>query len=183
MDVVQTTIRSLRGHIEISTQPGMGTQMTLVIPLSLAFLESMIVRNSQCLYAIPIDAVIEIIQPDENAIIRSSASGDSMIMRQGIPIPLVNLDHQRNNQTLTHIVVVTQTPRGYLGLMMDEVIGQQQVVMKPLTGHLKDIRGGVGCALLPSGEVAIALDVEQLSVGEKTVGSHTLENDGKNKLS
>jgi len=162
MDVVLNTIQSLRGRIEVNTQPGLGTQSTLIIPLTLAFLESLIVRTQSCLYAIPIDAVNEVFQPEESATIRSSASGDVMIMRQGIAIPLVNLINGKDNHKLTQIVVVVQTSRGRLGLLMDEVIGQQQVVMKPLTGHLMDIRGGAGCALLSSGDVAIALDVEQL---------------------
>jgi two-component system, chemotaxis family, sensor kinase CheA len=162
MDVVKNTIQALRGRIEVNTIPNQGTQTTLVIPLSLAFLESLIVRTQDCLYAIPIDAVNEVFQPDESEMIRSSASGDVMIMRQGIAIPLINLINEKDNRQLKQIVVVIQTSWGRLGLMMDEIIGQQQVVMKPLTGHLVKIRGGAGCALLSSGEVAIALDVEQL---------------------
>jgi two-component system chemotaxis sensor kinase CheA len=180
MDVVQNTIHNLRGRIEITSRPGQGTHITLVIPLTLAFLESMIVRISDCLYAVPIDDVSEILQLDEKSTVRSSASGDVVIMRQGKPIPLVSLDDRRSNQDLTNIVVVAQTSHGQIGLLMDEVLGQQQVVMKPLTGHLKDIRGGAGCALLSSGEVAIALDVEQLFKDERA-GPQADDSKGKNE--
>ena len=181
MDVVQTTIHSLRGRIEVKSWPGQGTLITLVIPLTLAFLESLIVRTGDCLYAVPIDAVNEVLQPDEQSTIRSSASGDIMIMRQGSSIPLISLNNQRSNQELTTIVVVAQTTHGKIGLLMDEVLGQQQVVMKPLTGHLKDIRGGVGCALLSSGEVAIALDVEQLFMNDKQAASRSTNSMGKSE--
>ena len=180
MDVVQNTIQTLRGRIEVDTQAGLGTQTTLVIPLSLAFLESLIVRTEDCLYAIPIDSVNEVFQPEESTTIRSSASGDVMIMRQGTAIPIIHLVNGHNSQTLTKIIVVVQTSRGRLGLQMDEVIGQQQVVMKPLTGHLVNIRGGAGCALLSSGEVAIALDVEQLIKDNQTADSHPVGNAGIN---
>jgi two-component system, chemotaxis family, sensor kinase CheA len=162
MDVVKNTINSLRGRIEINTRQGQGTQITLVIPLSLAFLESLIVRIQDCLYAIPIDAINEVFQLEESAAIRSSASGDVVVMRLGMAIPLIHLIDGSDNQKLAPIVVVLQTSQGRLGLQIDEILGQQQVVMKQLTGHLKKIRGGAGCALLSSGEVAIALDVEQL---------------------
>jgi two-component system, chemotaxis family, sensor kinase CheA len=180
MDVVKKTIQDLRGRIEVNTQAGRGTQTTLIIPLSLAFLESLIVRTQDCLYAIPIDSVNEVFQPEESAIIRSSASGDVIIMRQGIAIPLVHLINGNDNQELTKIVVVIETSQGRIGLLMDEVIGQQQVVMKPLTGHLMNIRGGAGCALLSSGEVAIALDVEQLFEEIQTMDSHPTGQTGIN---
>ena len=60
------------------------------------------------------------------------------------------------------VIVVAQTSVGAFGMPVDEIVMQEQVVMKPLRGHLKDIRGGVGCALLSSGEVAIAVDVESI---------------------
>ena len=175
MDVVQNTIRTLHGRIEISTKPGVGTQMTMVIPLSLAFLESMVVRTQDRLYAIPIDSVDEVFQPDQESILRSTASNEIMVMRQGKAIPLISLEESDDNHRLSNIIVVTNSPLGKLGLMMDEIIGQQQVVMKPLSGHLKNIRGGVGCALLSSGDVAIALDVESLLSNEKITHSNLLD--------
>jgi two-component system, chemotaxis family, sensor kinase CheA len=166
MDVVQNTIRALRGRVEVQTWVGQGTRITLAIPLTLAFLESMVVRTQDRLYAIPIDSVSEIFQPGADTLIRSSASGETLILRQGAPVPLVSLEATGPLAASTalagQIVVVAQVSGGTVGLLMDAVIGQQQVVMKPLTGHLRDIRGGVGCALLSSGEVAVALDVEQL---------------------
>ena len=95
-----------------------------------------------------------------------------MVMRQGMAIPLISLQEDHDNRQLSNIIVVTNSPLGKMGLMMDEIIGQQQVVMKPLSGHLKNIRGGVGCALLSSGDVAIALDVESLFSNEEMTRSN-----------
>jgi two-component system chemotaxis sensor kinase CheA len=162
MDVVRNSIRSLHGRIEINTQPGAGSQMTLIIPLSLAFLESLIVRTGDRLYAIPIESIDEVFQPQEIELVRSSASNQTVIMRQGKSITLVSLNEKDDHRSLSRIVVVVQSPLGMMGLKMDEVIGQQQVVMKPLSGHLRKIRGGAGCALLSSGEVAIALNIDSL---------------------
>jgi len=168
MDVVQNTIRALRGHVEIETQAGQGTRITLAIPLTLAFLESLVVRADDRLYAIPIDTVSELFQPAVETVIRSSASAETVVLRQGTAVPLVSLapaQGQAPPALAGRMVVVAQTRRGKVGLVADEVIGQQQVVMKPLTGHLRDIRGGVGCALLTSGEVALALDAERFVSG------------------
>ncbi len=176
MDVVQNTIHALRGRVEVQTQAGQGTRVTLIIPLTLAFLESMVVRWQDRLYAIPIDSVSEVFQPAAEAIVRSSASAETMVLRQGAPVPLINpeaLSAAGANRVLaSQIVVVAQTSRGQVGLLMDEIIGQQQVVMKPLTGPLRYIRGGVGCALLSSGEVAVALDVDLLlaAQGQRAAG-------------
>jgi two-component system, chemotaxis family, sensor kinase CheA len=139
----------------------------LVIPLTLAFFEGLVVRTNNCLYAIPIESVSEVLQTETKDISISSASQQMFILRQGSPIPLFNLDQSEGSSNLGNIIVVIQSTHGNLGLIMDEIIGQQQVIMKPLTGHLRDIRGGAGCALLSSGEVAIALDVEQLFLDDQ----------------
>jgi two-component system, chemotaxis family, sensor kinase CheA len=162
MDVVQNTIRSIRGRIEINTKPGLGTQITLVIPLSLAFFEGLVTRLGHCLYTIPIDMVSEVLQTNMNEITISSATDEIFVVRQDNLIPLVSLNTLKKRENLNNIIIVTQTPNGSFGLLMDEIIGQQQVIMKPLPGHLQNIRGGSGCALLSSGEVAIVLDTEQL---------------------
>lgn len=172
MDVVRNTIRSLHGRIEIDTQPGKGTCMTLVIPLSLAFLESLIVRTADRLYAIPIESVQEVFQPQEAEVVRSSASKETSIIRQEKAIPLRSLDGNDHDLSSGKVIVVVQTPLGMMGLKIDEVVGQQQVVMKPLSGHLKQIKGGAGCALLSSGDVAIALDVDSLFRNEGLAQSH-----------
>ncbi len=168
MDVVKTTIEALRGRITVTSRRGEGTRITLHIPLTLAFLDSMVVRLQNQLYAIPIDIVDEVIQPQAEQITHASAEESEMVRMRDDMVPVCRLQnfygHEDGPRTLTNqVMVVVQTGGGNMGLPMDEVLGQQQVTMKPLQGQVKDIRAGAGYALLGTGEVALALDCERLN--------------------
>jgi two-component system chemotaxis sensor kinase CheA len=163
MDVVQSVIRNLRGRIEVNTTPGQGTHIKLIIPVSLAFLSSMIVRSINRLYAIPINSVSQVFKPGADQVVRVSASGDVMVRRQDALVPVHWIHNVAERALNDQVIVVLQTARGALGLPVDEIIGEEQVMMKPLPEHLQDIRGGAGCAILGSGAIAIALDAERVS--------------------
>ncbi len=167
MDVVQTAVRALRGRIEITSEPGRGTAITMILPVTLTFLESLVVNSNNRLYALPIETVAEVFQPAADEIIRNSAEGKEMVLRQGKVIPVMGLHEDPavngNPKPLTEqVVVIVEASRGNIGFPVDEILGQEQVMIKELPGYLKNIRGGSGCALLGSGEVAIVLDIEQL---------------------
>lgn len=167
MDVVNATIRSLRGRIVVESFPGMGTVISLCIPLTLAFLDSMVVRLQDRLYAIPIDVISEVIKPDAEQLTRTSANGSELVRMRDELTPVCRLqrfyEEAGDGRPLSEqILVVVQTTTGMLGIPVDEIVGQQQVTMKPLQGQIQDIRAGAGYALLGSGEVAIALDCERL---------------------
>ncbi|MCL4294756.1 MAG: chemotaxis protein CheA [Anaerolineae bacterium] len=167
MDVVRAAIQALRGRIEIDSTPGQGTCINLRIPLTLAFLESLVVRSENRLYAIPIDVVGEVFKPEAEQVTQASAEHSELVRLRGELVPVYRLqqlyEDSREKHSLTNqIVVAVQTSQGLLGLPVDEIIGQQQVTMKPLNGQLKDIRAGAGYALLSSGDVSIALDCERL---------------------
>ncbi len=172
LDVVQNAVHALRGRVSFETWPGQGTQVTLVIPLTLAFLECMILRAQSHLYAIPTEVINEVLKPAPDQVIHSSADGRELVQRQDTFVPVTRLEEiyrprDGEAQSLSprledQIVVVVQTSQGGWGLAVDEIVGEQQVVMKPLQGPLQNIRGGAGYALLSSGQVAIALDVENL---------------------
>jgi two-component system chemotaxis sensor kinase CheA len=169
---VQNAVHALRGRIALETEPGKGTRVTLVIPLTLAFLESMVVRSQQRLFAIPIEVVQQVFKPAESEVLHISAGGTEMVRRQDALIPIHRLEGiadaagmdagSRPRSLADQVVVTVQTAQGMLGLPVDAIIGEQQVVLKPLQGQLRGIRGGAGCALLSSGEIAVALDVENL---------------------
>lgn len=178
MDVVQSAVRSLRGRIALETEPGRGTSVTLVIPLTLAFLQSMVVRSQRRLFAIPTESVQEVFKPELAEVVHVSADQSELIRRQAGLVAIRRLqhifgdgngDHAQDSPTpgeeaplSEQVIVVVESSRGRFGLPVDEIVGEQQVVLKPLQGHLRGIRGGAGCALLSSGEIAIALDVENL---------------------
>lgn len=167
LDVVQATIQSLRGRIMVECLPGMGTCISLCIPLTLAFLDSMVVRLQGCLYAVPIDVISEVIQPSAEQVTRTSADNGEVVRVRDELTPVCRLQRLYGEMSEEHplveqILVVVQTTKGMLAVPVDEIVGHQQVTMKPLQGQVKDIRAGAGYALLGSGEVAIALDCERL---------------------
>lgn len=168
MDVVQAAVRALRGRISIASRLGEDTCITLHIPLTLAFLDSLILRSQNHLYAVPLDVVNEVIKPEATQLSYTSVGqGDIVRIREEL-VPVCHLSklftQAGESQSLTEqMIVVVQTANGPLGLAVDAVIGQQQVTMKALDGPLKNIRAGAGCVLLSTGEVAIVLDCEQLN--------------------
>jgi two-component system chemotaxis sensor kinase CheA len=168
MDVVQSAIRALRGRVSVQTRQGEGTRITLLIPVTLAFLESMVVTADGHLFVIPIESISEVFKPEESQVVTASAEGEELVRRQEALIPVFRISTDTgvlSSRALSEcIIVVVQSSRGRVGIPVDAIIGQQQVMMKPLSGHLRGIQGGAGCALLGSGEVAIALDIERLLV-------------------
>lgn len=167
LDVVQATIQSLRGRIVVESLPGMGAGISLCIPLTLAFLDSMVVCLQDHLYAIPIDVISEVIQPSAEQVTRASADGSELVRVRDDLVPVCRLQRfygeaGEERPLFEQILVVVQTTRGMLAVPVDEIVGQQQVTMKPLQGQIRDIRAGASYALLGSGEVAITLDCERL---------------------
>ena len=173
MDVLNATMKSLRGHISVNSQTGLGTQVKLSIPLSLAFLDSLVMRIRTRLYATPISVVDKVFRPEQHQISSVAANnGGEMIRVQDELIPICRLerfygeDFQQLAPLETLVIVVFKTSNGLIGLPVDEIYDQQQVVMKPLQGQLEHIRASHGCALLGTGEVAIILDHEELKAGQ-----------------
>ena len=169
MDVLNNTIKELRGRITIHSVFGVGARVTLSIPLTLAFLDSLVVRVGNRLYATPIDVVSEIFQPLDSQITHISADNNSEVVKvrdRFIPVCQLSQFYGENDDSqisLTNqIVVIFNTSQGQVGLPVDEIFDQQQVVMKPLPSSLGKIRASLGFALLGTGEVATVLDCEQL---------------------
>jgi two-component system chemotaxis sensor kinase CheA len=170
MDVLNSAIRELRGRIAIDSRLGLGTRVVLSIPLTLAFLDSLIMRVGTRLYATPVDVVHEIFRPKSSQITLISAEQETELVKvrdELVPICRLQRFYGENILNLVpldeQIVVVFDTRCGRVGLPVDEIFDQQQIVMKPLQGPLERIRASLGCALLGSGEIAIVLDCEQLA--------------------
>jgi len=172
MDVLNTTMRDLRGRITVDSQESAGTDVGLFIPVSLAFLDCIITRMGESLFAVPIDVVLEILQVGVSDYVSISAgqNGRMMKLREEF-IPLIHLDNyyantSSNDYDLSEmVVVVLNSTSGPIGVPVDEIIDRQQVVMKPLSGTLTQVRASSGCALLGTGEVALVLDSERLASG------------------
>jgi two-component system chemotaxis sensor kinase CheA len=175
MDVLNSTMKELRGRIAIGSVFGRGTRVVLSIPLTLAFLDSLVMRVGSRLYATPVDAVNEVFRPDSGQIVPVSAEHGAEVVRVRddlVPIRRLQRFYGEDARSLPpldqQIIVVFNTSAGRFGLPVDEIFDQQQVVMKPLQGPLEKIRASLGSALLGSGEIAIVLDCERLAEGESS---------------
>lgn len=172
MDVLNSTMQALRGRIGVDSTAGQGTRVALHIPVSLAFLDCIILRLGQQLFAVPIDVVSEIAKPAREDLIGISADvGSEMFRQRGAFIPICRLDHfygtdmRRGSTSAEAVLVVFNTTSGPIAVPVDEILDRQQVVMKPLVGRLAKVRASWGCALLGTGEVALVLDCERLAQG------------------
>ena len=173
MDVLNATMVALRGRIAVDSTAGNGTRVSLFIPVSLAFLDCIILRLGATLFAVPIDVVSEIARPDREELMHVSADQNRELLKlRGTMIPIVRLDeffneatHGEGRKPVPPILVVFNTATGPIAIPVDEVLDRQQVVMKPLVGKLASVRASWGCALLGTGEVALVLDCERLAAG------------------
>jgi two-component system chemotaxis sensor kinase CheA len=167
MDVVRRNINKLGGRISLHSTQGKGTCFTLTIPLSLAVLDGMLVAIGAEKYILPLASIIESFRPQGEQI-RALAGGGEVVSMRGEYIRLIRVHHLFNiKDAVTDprrgLVVVTETANGgKVGLLVDELIGQQQVVIKSIQENFDPVPGVSGATILGDGRVALILDIEQL---------------------
>lgn len=163
MDVVKNNIAALSGAIEIDSEFGRGTLMTITLPITLAIIKALIVRVSGRSYAIPINSVLETLMIDATAI-RTIERREVMELRQKT-LPLLRLTDvfalptEEKAGSARSFVVVTGMAEKRIGIMVDELIGQQDVVIKSLGKTLSFVRGIAGAADLGNQKTILVLDV------------------------
>jgi len=172
MDVLNQTMKELRGRITVDSAEGKGTDVALHIPVSLACLDCIILRLGSRMFAIPVDDIAEIVKPNSQDLVEISAdSGAEMMRLRGAFVRVCRLEHfyEEDDSDLRPlsdmVTIVFKTTTGQIAVPVDEVLDRQQVVMKPMVGALANVRASWGCALLGTGEVAVVLDGERLSQG------------------
>jgi two-component system, chemotaxis family, sensor kinase CheA len=168
MDVIKTTIEGLRGRVQLRSTEGKGSRTTMTVPLTLAFVEAMVVRERDRLFALPIEKVFEVFKAERDQISQNSADGETMLRIRDRLVPVLWLHRyygeagEIDEHLESRVVVVVQTSRGDLALPVDKLLGNQQVMLKPMRGVLAGVRAAAGCGMLRSGDVALALDCERL---------------------
>ena len=161
LDVVKKSITSFSGVIDIHSSPGVGTRFTIRLPLTLAILSALMVECAGSLFAIPLTNVLESLMVDESDIHRVAA-GEIFQLRDRL-IPVVRLDRffrLRDASTLTdrHMVIVGfGEKRG--GLVVDRLVGQQEIVIKALDEYLGNPPGISGGTIMGDGSISLILDV------------------------
>lgn len=166
MDVVRRNIQSLGGSVDIESQTGVGTQVTIRLPLTLAILDGMSVRVGEEIYILPLDSVIESLQPQLDDI-RSMAGAARLMQVRGEFLPLLSLRElfgvAGQDLPLDHgIVVIVEAEGRQVALIVDELVGQQQVVIKSLERNYRRVSGISGATILGDGRVALILDVGEV---------------------
>lgn len=166
LDVVKTSIEKLRGKIEIESKEGEGTTFSMVLPLTLAIIDGMLVQAAGEIYIIPTLSVVESFRPEQEIVHALKEKGEFVSLR-GQHLPIIRLSDVFSLPTeriepWEGILVCVETEAGRIAIMVDELVGRQQVVIKPLgksLAKLKEISGG---AILGSGDIALILNVDAL---------------------
>ena len=163
MDVVKRNIDKLRGKAEVTSHEGKGTLVTIKLPLTLAIIDGIVVKVGNMKYIIPTISIEESLRPKQEEINTIKNKGEVINMRGNL-FPLVRLHKLYNIQTtMTNpwdaIAVIVETEGGRISIMVDELLGQQQVVIKSLGERFKNVKGISGGAILGDGKVGLILDV------------------------
>ncbi len=166
MDVVKRNIQEMGGHVEIKSKQGAGTTIRILLPLTLAILDGMSVKVNEEVFILPLNAVMESLQPREEDL-HPLAGGERVLEVRGEYLPLVELwkafDVQGAKTEATQgIVVILQSAGRRYALLVDQLIGQHQVVVKNLESNYRKVPGISAATILGDGSVALIVDVSAL---------------------
>jgi len=166
MDVVKRNIQEMGGHVEIKSKQGSGTTIRILLPLTLAILDGMSVKVAGEVFILPLGAVMESLQPrDED--LHPLAGGERVLEVRGEYLPLVELwkvfevDGAKTEATQGIVVILQSAGRRY-ALLVDQLIGQHQVVVKNLESNYRKVPGISAATILGDGSVALIVDVSAL---------------------
>ncbi len=166
MDVVKRNIQEMGGHVEIQSKQGAGTTIRILLPLTLAILDGMSVKVNNEVFILPLNAVMESLQPLEDDL-HPLAGGERVLEVRGEYLPLVELWKVFNVQgakteATQGIVVILQSAGRRYALLVDQLIGQHQVVVKNLESNYRKVPGISAATILGDGSVALIVDISAL---------------------
>ena len=172
MDVVRRNIQEMGGHVEIKSEKDKGSIIRIILPLTLAILDGMSVRVGEEIYVLPLGTVMESLKPSEKALYRM-AGEELMLQVRDEYMPLVELHQvlsiQRATQRVSDgVAVILQSAGCRYALLVDQLIGQHQVVVKNLEQNYRRVPGISAATILGDGSVALILDVAALASMCKT---------------
>ena len=169
MDVVRRNINELNGSIDVFSKPGIGSTFTIRLPLTLAILDGQLVRVANETYIFPLVSIVESIQLENKALNNITGSQQVMQLRDDY-IPIIRLDEifnlqrdfEESGETMLFIV---EADNEKIGLVVDDLLGQQQVVIKSLEQNYQKVSGISGATILGDGTVALIIDTS--SIGKR----------------
>lgn len=160
MDVVKKGIEALRGSIDITSEPGKGSTITLRIPLTLAIIESLLVKIDTSYFVLPLSCVEECVELTRADV--QQAHGRNLANVRGCLVPYIPLREQfaiTGNQPEIEQIVITSLGGNRVGFVVDNVIGEHQTVIKTLGRMYRDVKGVSGATILGDGTVALIMDM------------------------
>lgn len=168
MDVVKNNIEALKGKIDISTKKGKGTIIKLILPLTLAIIDGMVVTIANKTYIIPILSIVFTYKASKADIKTVEGGKDEIIKFRDTYIPLLRLNEIFNFEYANPpklsdcLIIAVEVNNAIIGLLVDKLIGKQQIVMKGLEENFENIRGISAATILGDGSVALILDIDSI---------------------
>ena len=180
MDVVKRNIQKLGGRVSLRSEPGHGSTVVLTLPLTLAVLEGMIVRAANESYVIPISSIVECRASWQKDVGEVAGFGEVLKVR-GSYVALIHLNRVFGGAAASckqqSVAIIAEIEGGgHVALVVDEIVGQQQVVIKSITDNLDPIAGIAGATILGDGRVALILDASEISRLNASRGKSWREN-------
>lgn len=165
MDVVRTNIQKLKGMIEIDSQQGQGSTFTIKLPLTLAIIQGLLVAVQDEIYAIPLSSVVEVVSADKDNVY--TVNQNEVIRIREEVYPLLRLDKTLRTPTLgqsieDRYVVIVGLASYRIGLVVDGLLGQKEIVIKSLGEYLGQVPGIAGSTILGDGRVIMIIDIVEL---------------------
>jgi len=174
MDVVKKSVDALGGAVALQTAPGRGSTVRIKLPLTLAILDGLLLRVGAQTYVIPLVSIVESIRVRREQVRDVAGCGDVITVRQE-PIPLVRLGRmfQISSETAdpaAGLVVIVEHDGRHWALLVDELLGQQQVVVKSLETNFRKVEGITGATILGDGRAALILDIAGIAAMSRGEG-------------
>jgi two-component system chemotaxis sensor kinase CheA len=165
MDVVRTNVQKLKGTIDIVSEQGKGSTFIIKLPLTLAIIQALLVESNKEIFSIPLDSVIEVVRMSKKDM--ECVGGREVIRLRNTVLPLAQLatvlgtGTEDSERAWTYIVIVGLADQR-LGVVVDSLLGQKEVVIKSISEYLGTIRGIAGSTILGDGRVIMIVDVGEL---------------------
>jgi two-component system chemotaxis sensor kinase CheA len=164
MDVVRTNIRRINGTVEVDSQLGQGSVITIKLPLTIAIIQALLVEVERATYAIPLGSVIEAVKIRKSDI--KTINGREMLNLRERVLPLLRLAEEfeipaDRDRPVSYVVVIATGDRQF-GLVVDRLRSQEEVVIKSMGEYLTDIKGIAGATITGEGKVVLILDIAEL---------------------
>ncbi|MBI5030400.1 MAG: chemotaxis protein CheW [Chloroflexi bacterium] len=158
--VLYATLRARHGRLTVSSVPGQKTRFIIQLPLDMAVLDGMIVRAGEVRYIVPVNSIRRIVKADAANLVTTSADGCHTLLRsEGELVPVHALSGSVSTNDTQHLMMVVDGEQGQTALLIDELLGRQQVLVHPLQGQLANVQDASGCVLLGEGEVGLVLNM------------------------